>query len=134
MGDELLVTSDDFADSLSAASGSSAPVPQTDIEADLVRLCNLLEAHTDQLVKAAGDAAFYDAEYDIEYALAFDRQHGTVDQKKAKATMECADLLRKKARSAAVLKALREAGHNIRVQIDALRSINANHRAQVGPF
>jgi hypothetical protein len=130
-GDDLLITSDDFGANSSRGS-SPSPIPQTDIESELVRLCRLLEEHTDRMVKAAGDAAFYDAEFDIEFALALGRQHtGTVDDKKAKATIEVADLLRKKKRSAAVLTALREAGHNVRAELDALRSVNANHRSQL---
>ena len=60
MPDDLLITSDDFGASSSRGS-SSFPIPQTEIESELVRLCRLLEEHTDRMVKVAGDAAFYDA-------------------------------------------------------------------------
>lgn len=104
------------------------PTVQVDIERDIIRL----SAHVDQLIddmtRAAHDAAVADAAYDRAYYQTFLTADGPMEYRKAAARTRTADLYETKVITAAVLESVKEAGRNCRAQLDALRSVNVNHR------
>lgn len=109
------------------------PLAPVGVEADIRRLCGLLEELTADLAQAARTAALADAAYKREHAKSLLGARGieksTVGEREAVADLECADEYEARRISEAVLMAKQESGRNIRAQLDALRSINANLRA-----
>jgi hypothetical protein len=109
----------------------SEPLSQAQVEAEIMRLSGLAEKATHEIAKRARAAAEADVAWKVGYAKAFLLADGTGPARDAQATVECADEYAAKKSSEAVLMSAQEAGRNYRAQLDALRSINANHRALV---
>jgi hypothetical protein len=115
------------------------PVSQHHIESEIVRLSALCEKATTEVAKRGQAAATADTAYDLSYAKAFllakrsaeQGQRVSDEMAKAEAKLACAIELGERNDTSAVLDAAKEAGRNYRAQLDALRSINANHRALV---
>lgn len=109
----------------------TAPIAQVDIEAEIVRLSGLAEKVTHELSKRARAAADADVTYKVAHAKALLLAEGPQYVRDAEATAYCEAELTEKRTTEALLLAAQEAGRNYRAQLDALRSINANHRALV---
>lgn len=109
----------------------SEPIAQVDIEAEILRLSRLAEDVTSALADRSRIAAETRVRHKVAYAKAFLLASGTVDAREATATVETTDDLLAREVAEAREKAAQEAGRNYRAQLDALRSINANHRALV---
>lgn len=106
------------------------------VETEILRLSTLLDDATNRVLKRSRDAAIADAEFKVANAHAIlkardaDRKV-TVDTVQAIAAIETQDEYRKKVVAEAVLDSAKEAGRNIRSQLDALRSVNTNLRQLV---
>lgn len=109
----------------------SEPVAQVDIEAEILRLSGLAEQVTHKLAQRARAAAQADVDYKIAHAKALLLADGPQYVRDAEATVECEAELTEKRTTEALLLAAQEAGRNYRAQLEALRSLNANHRALV---
>lgn len=107
------------------------PLAQVEVEAEIMRLSEKAEQVTQEIGKRARAAAEADAAYDAAYYRAFLLAEGAMELRKAIAKDKTADLYLQKVAAEAVLDSAKEAGRNTRAQLDALRSINANHRALV---
>lgn len=115
------------------------PISLAHVEQKILELTDLLErcthAQRDRW-EADGEA---DAEYDIAFAQAFlQAKEGVLagqekpdsDQTaKHRATLLCADKLRTRNSTHALLESAREAARNYRAALDGLRSINTNVRS-----
>jgi hypothetical protein len=106
-------------------------MPQVHIESEIVRLSARAEEVTQKLAIRAREAAEADVAYKIAHAQALLRADGTAYVREAEATVATADEYAAKKSTEALLLSAQEAGRNVRAQLDALRSINANHRALV---
>lgn len=105
---------------------------QVIVESEISRLCELAEKVTTEIAKRAVAAAEADANYKKAHASAFLMAQGkTVGDREAQAAMETADEYTARRIAEAHLLAAQEAGRNYRAQLDALRSLNSNLRAQV---
>ena len=109
----------------------SHPIAQVDIEAEILRLSALAEKVTRELARRARAAAEADATYKVAHAKALLLADGPQYVRDAEATVKTETELIEKRSTEALLLAAQEAGRNYRAQLDALRSINANHRALV---
>jgi hypothetical protein len=107
------------------------PVPQVHIESEIMRLSQLAEQVTQKLAERARNAAEADVAYKVAHAKALLLADGPQYVRDAEATVQAAGEFREKRATEALLLAAQEAGRNYRAQLDALRSINANHRALV---
>lgn len=114
------------------------PLPQLDIEAEIQRQTQRLEKVTHELARRAVAAAEAEHAYKVAYARALMTAKATgvgpVAVCEAHALAECDTLLLQRLTTAAVRQGAEEAGRNARASIDALRSLNTNHRQLVtGP-
>lgn len=109
----------------------SHPIAQVDIEAEILRLSALAEKVTQELARRARAAAEADATYKVAHAKALLLADGPQYVRDAEATVKTETELIEKRSTEALLLAAQEAGRNYRAQLDALRSINANHRQLV---
>ena len=107
------------------------PVPQVDIEAEILRLSARAEHITQEIAKRARAAAEADVTYKVAHAKALLLAEGPQYIRDAEATGQTAVEYRERRGTEALLLSAQEAGRNVRAQLDALRSINANHRALV---
>jgi hypothetical protein len=110
------------------------PMAQADTEREILRFVRDLATVTEEIASAAVEAAKADARYDLAHARALLDQvghEGTVPEKQARALVVCEDRYHETKYKEAVFKALQEKGRNLRAQLDALRSINANVRPLV---
>lgn len=109
----------------------SDPMPQVDIEAEIIRLSGRAEEITQALAKRAREAAEADVKFKVAHAKALLLADGPQYVRDAEATVKTeVEYLDRKAKEALLMSA-QEAGRNVRAQLEALRSINANHRALV---
>lgn len=110
----------------------SQVMSQVDIEKEGRRLALLLEHETEELAGRARTAAQADAEYKKTHAQELLRAEGpTVGEREAKATIASSDVyLERKIAEANQLVSI-EKCRNLRAQLDWLRTIAANVRAQV---
>lgn len=109
----------------------SDPTPQVDIEAEILRLSARAEDITQALARRAREAATADVAYKIAHAKALLLAEGPQYIRDADATVQTDVEYGEKRGTEALLMSAQEAGRNVRAQLDALRSINANHRALV---
>lgn len=109
----------------------SQPITQAHVESEIVRLSERAEKVTHEVAKRARADAEADVAYKVALARAYLAAEGPVAQREAEALVACEAEYAAHRGAEAVLKAAVEAGRNVRSQLDALRSINANVRAQV---
>lgn len=111
-------------------------VHQGDIEAEILRISDLLERATGDLATAAEEAAEAEADYRVAYAKAFRFAKGTEDVKltekirEAIATIACDELLHRHKLGVARQLSLQEKCRQLRAQLDAVRTLSANVRGQ----
>lgn len=110
---------------------SDAPIAQVDIEAEILRLSGLLEHATHEVAKRARDRAKKRTAYKVEFAKAYLVASGPIPAREAQATVATEQVLLDYETADAVTTAAMEAGRNMREQLQALRSVNANQRALV---
>jgi len=108
------------------------PMAQNQAEAEILRLSRQLTEITQDVAEAARNDAKAEVAYKIAYAKR--RLHwmvnseGTVGEKDARTMVEVENEYTEHKIAEAVFKACQESGRNVRAQLDALRSINANLR------
>lgn len=104
------------------------PLAQAQAEAEILRLNRELTSVTMDVADASERAARAEHAYKLAYAKAIFRATGRVADKEAEATINTEAQLLEHKLADAILKANQEKGRNIRAQLDALRSVNANIR------
>lgn len=111
------------------------PMAQLEVESEIRRLSQELTKQTEQQAKYAEAAGRAQVDYKLAAARRLlelrGKGNGTVDEKNADVHVTCADQYEQMMLTEAVHKASIERGRNLRAQLDALRSINANVRAVV---
>ena len=113
-------------------------VHQGDIEAEILRISDLLERATGDLATAAEEAAEAEADYRVSYAHEFysptrpdgDDTKLTEKLREALATIACDEILHRHKIAAARQLSLQEKCRQLRAQLDAVRTLSANVRGQ----
>ena len=106
------------------------PISQVEIESEILRMVEMLEKETEDFERLAQDAAAKEAAYKAEWAKRYLIADGAVREREAKADMSLGDMMYDHKISEALVKAKRERLLSLRSSIDALRTLNANVRAQ----
>lgn len=109
----------------------NSPISQVDIEHELMRLLEMLEQETEAFESLAEDSAkknLYKANWAKEYLSA----KGSIKEREAWADYKLADENFDYKIAEALLKSKREKLLSLRTSIDAMRTLNANVRVQVG--
>jgi hypothetical protein len=105
------------------------PISQVEIESEIVRLLDMMEAETEAFEVLAVDAAKKEAKYKKNWAGAYISAKGSIKEREAWADyqMDVESMDSKVAE--ALVKAKREKLSSLRTSVDALRTLNANVRA-----
>ena len=111
----------------------SQPISQVDIEHELMRLIESLEDETEVFEELAVGAAKKEARYKAAWAKEYLSAKGSIKERESWADYKLADEQFEYKISEALLKAKREKLLSLRTSIDAMRTLNANVRFQVGP-
>jgi len=111
----------------------SRPISQVDVEEEIIRLLNLLEAETEAFEALAEDAAKKEAKYKAEWAKAYLSATGSIKEREAWSDYQMEDKALDYKIAEGLVKAKREKLTSLRTSIDALRTLNANVRSQVMP-
>lgn len=114
-------------------SGRRGPISQVEVEEEIIRLLNLLEEETEVFERLSEDAAKKEAIYKAEWAKAYLSNTGSIKEREAWADYQMADNAMNFKIAEGLVKAKREKLSSLRTSIDALRTLNANVRAMVGP-
>lgn len=107
------------------------PISQVEVEEEILRLVSFLEQETEQFEKLAQQAATAEAAYKSEWSKRYLISDGAVREREAKADVAVADMMYEYKISEGLMKAKREKLLSLRSSIDALRTLNANVRAQL---
>jgi hypothetical protein len=113
----------------------SRPLVLVEVERDIARLCDALEAETETYAQVSELAARCEADYKLKFARAVMAISATtakmpVAEKEARAEVSSAEELRAWKLAEARRQATKEALLSIRARLDALRSLNASVRSQ----
>jgi hypothetical protein len=111
----------------------NGPISQVDIENEMLRLVDMLEEETEAFEKLAEDAAKKEAIYKANWAKEYLSAKGSIKEREAWADYKLADEQYDYKISEALVRAKREKLLSLRTSIDAMRTLNANVRAQVMP-
>ena len=108
---------------------------QSEIEHDIMRVVDEIEAQTHTYADVAHDAAVREADYKLRVArgivaLASTEARMTAVEKQARAELQAAEELREWKIADARLRSCKESLLSLRARMDALRSLSANVRAQ----
>jgi hypothetical protein len=109
------------------------PISQVEIEGELLRLTDMLEEETEAFERLAEDSARKDASHKSSWAKEYLSAKGSIKEREAWADYKLADLSYEHKIADALMRAKREKLSSLRTSIDALRTLNANVRVQVGP-
>lgn len=110
------------------------PMAQAQIEQEIVSRSRTLTEITEDVAHSANEQARTEVAYKLAYAramIALRSDSGTVAMKEALALDACASEFEAMKMAEAVFKACQESGRNVRAQLDALRTLNANVRSVV---
>ena len=110
------------------------PLSQQQVEDEISRLSGQLTTNTVDNREAAMQAAKADVAYKLAMARGWIRERGhkgTVAEKEADILLSCEREFEDHKLTEAVYKATQEKGRNLRAQLDALRTVNANIRASI---
>jgi hypothetical protein len=111
----------------------SQPISQVDIEHQLMHLIESLEEETEAFEQLAEDAAKKEARYKAAWAKEYLSAKGSIKERESWADYKLADTQFDFKCAEALVKAKREKLLSLRTSIDAMRTLNANVRFQVGP-
>lgn len=104
-----------------------------DVERELVEIVEQLERGTvvmSEKVRALGDVS---SEFEVQYAKALHRsKERSADMRKAGALLAVEDLFREKALLETQVRLIRDTQHDLRAQLEAVRSIGASVRSAIG--
>jgi hypothetical protein len=107
------------------------PISQIEIEEELMRLLELLEEETEAFETIAEDSAKKDAYYKSSWAKEYLSAKGSIKEREAWSDYKLGDEMLDHKIAEALVKSKREKLTSLRTSIDALRTLNANVRAQV---
>jgi hypothetical protein len=110
------------------------PMAQAQVESEIHRMSHRLTQVTEDIARLSQRAAQAEVDYKVGFAKALYKRVGSkmsVGLKEAAALIEMEEEFGAMKLLDAELKALQEAGRNLRSQLDSLRSINANVRGVV---
>ena len=111
------------------------PISQIDIEKEMMRLLDMLEKETENFEILAVDAAKKDARYKAEWAKEYlgaaGKGHRTITDREQWSHYKMEQMNEDYEIAEALVRAKREKLLSLRTSIDALRTLNANVRAQV---
>jgi hypothetical protein len=110
------------------------PLSQLEVEREIMRLSKTLTEITADVAHAATEQARTEVDYKLTHTKAWLMQRnegGTVPEKEARALHQAAKQFEDMMMAQAVYRACQESGRNVRAQLDALRSVNANVRDAV---
>jgi hypothetical protein len=110
------------------------PISQVEIEEELIRLADLLEDETEAFERLAEDGAKKEALYKSNWAKEYLSAKGSIKEREAWADYKLSDEAYDHKIAEALIKAKREKLSSLRTSIDALRTLAANVRHQVGPY
>jgi hypothetical protein len=110
----------------------SGPITQGQIEEELMRLLGILESETEEFEVLAQHSAETEASHKGQWAKQYLSSTGSVRSREAEADYAMSDSMYSYKIAEALMKAKREKLLSLRTSIDALRTLNANVRAQVG--
>lgn len=108
----------------------TAPISQVDVEEEIIRLLNLLESETESFEFLAEDAAEKEAVYKSQWAKAYLTSTGSIKEREAHADWAMTEIAMHYKIAEALVKAKREKLSSLKTQVDALRTLSANVRAQ----
>lgn len=103
---------------------------QAEVESEMMRLSALLEDNTYHLAGLAQDAAQAEADFKRDWAKAFLAATGAVRLRESEADLATERAFFNQQLAKGAEKAKRELLYSLRAQLDVLRSISANVRAQ----
>ncbi|MGA1219396.1 MAG: hypothetical protein ACO3XP_02010 [Ilumatobacteraceae bacterium] len=109
----------------------SQPISQVEIEETLMRLIDDLEEDTEAFEILAEEAAKKEALYKATWAKEYLSAKGSIKERESWADYKMSDQHYDFKIAEALLKAKREKLLSLRTAIDAMRTLNANVRAQV---
>lgn len=109
------------------------PISQIDVEETLLELIQELETETEAFERLAEDSAKKEALYKSNWAKEYLSAKGSIKEREAWADYKMDELMFDYKIAESLVKAKREKLLSLRTSIDALRTLNANIRAQVGP-
>lgn len=109
------------------------PISQIDVEETLLELIQELEKETETFERLAVDAAKKEALYKSNWAKEYLSAKGSIKEREAWSDYKMDEMMFDHKIAEALIKAKREKLLSLRTSIDALRTLNANIRAQVGP-
>lgn len=107
------------------------PISQLDVEETLLELIQELESETEAFERLAEDAAKKEALYKSSWAKEYLSAKGSIKEREAWADYKMDEMMFDYKIAESLLKAKREKLLSLRTSIDALRTLNANIRAQV---
>ena len=109
----------------------NAPISQVDIEHEILRLIEMLEEQTEAFESLAEDNAKKESLYKANWAKEYLSAKGSIKEREAWADYKLADENFDYKIAEALVKSKREKLLSLRASIDAMRTLNANVRAQV---
>lgn len=112
--------------------GRSMPISQVDVENEMMRLLGMLEDETESYESLAEDAAKKEALYKSNWAKEYLAAKGSIKEREAWADYRLSQESFEYKIAEAMVKSKRELLTSLRTSIDALRTLNANVRFQVG--
>ena len=110
----------------------NSPISQVDIEHELMRLLEMLEEETEAFESLAEDSAKKESLYKANWAKEYLSAKGSIKEREAWEDYKLADENFDYKIAEALLKSKREKLLSLRTSIDAMRTLNANVRVQVG--
>ncbi len=108
------------------------PISQVDVENELLRLIGMLEEETEAFEVLAIDNAKKEALHKSNWAKEYLSAKGSIKEREAWSDYKMDEMMFDHKIAEALLKAKREKLLSLRTSIDALRTLHANVRAQVG--
>jgi hypothetical protein len=109
----------------------NSPICQVEIEQEILRLLENLEKETESFEVLAVEAAKKEAKYKSNWAKEYLSAKGSIKEREAWADYKLDDMIYDYKIAEALVKTKREALLSLRTSIDAMRTLNANVRAQV---
>ena len=109
----------------------SSPISQVEIEQELLRFMDMLENETEVFEVLAVDAAKKESLYKSNWAKEYLSAQGSIKEREAWADYKMDTFNYEHKIAEALVKTKRESLLSIRASMDAMRTLNANVRAQV---
>lgn len=107
-----------------------AVILPTDVERELVDIVEQLEKGASMLAEVSAELADVAPKYELAFARALVKSSGkSAEVRRAQALLACEDLYWQKAKLEASQRLIRDTQHDLRAQLEAVRSIGASVRS-----